>query len=100
MCYLGDTAACEVFEEPLVRTARILIGECTFVEPAHRQRAAYGKHMHLDDWLVLIDSLENQHIVFTHLSRRTELQGAKKALAQRLTDQQLERLHFLMDRER
>jgi len=100
VCYLGDTARCDVFENEYVRKSRVLVGECTFVEPDHRTRAAAGKHMHLEDWMGLLDTLENEHIVFTHLSRRTEMEAAKQYFSERLDDQQLGRLHFLMDRQK
>src|SRR5688572_25897329 len=44
--YLGDTSAGNVFSQPEVVNAQVLLTECTFFEPTHRQRAKVGKHLH------------------------------------------------------
>ena len=47
VCYTGDTFAGEHFDRKDVLEAKILISECTFLEPDHRERASVGKHLHL-----------------------------------------------------
>ncbi|MFI5378292.1 MAG: MBL fold metallo-hydrolase [Tepidisphaerales bacterium] len=99
VAYLGDTTIGPVFEHPDVRTAEVLITECTFFDPAHRNRAKIGRHLHIDHFVDLLPTLKNQQIVLTHVSRRTSLRRAKAALRKRIGDEAMERVHFLMDFE-
>jgi ribonuclease Z len=98
VCYCGDTAYGDFFELDYVRKAKVLILECTFVEQGHRERAQAGYHLHLDDFLRLQDTLENEHILLVHLSRRTTLGAARKELRSCLRPDQYDRLQFLMAR--
>ncbi len=98
VCYCGDTAYGDFFELDYVRRARVLVLECTFVEEQHRGRAEAGNHLHLDDFIRLQDMLENEHILLVHLSRRTTLGAARKLLRSNLTEEQFNRLTFLMSR--
>ena len=95
--YLGDTTMGRVFEEPDVQNAEILITECTFFDPEHKQKAKAGKHLHVDQFLEVLPSLKNQHIVLTHLSRRTAIRRARHILRKRVGEEGMARIHFLMD---
>jgi ribonuclease Z len=97
--YLGDTTAGSVFDHPDVQNAQILITECTFFDLAHRQRAKAGKHMHVDHLAAVMSRLRNQHVIVTHVSRRTSIRRAVQMLRRRLEEQQMQRIHFLMDFE-
>ena len=45
----------------------------------------------------VLPKLKNQHIIITHVTRRTSLRRAKKQLAKRIGEEQMARIHFLMD---
>jgi len=78
----------------------VLIAECTFVDDEHTDRALAGKHMHIDDFVRMINEFDNDHIIVTHLSQRTFIGEAKKILKKKLTKQQYEKMTILMDRRR
>ena len=97
VCYTGDTMWGPHFERPDVLGAKILITECTFLEPGHRSRAGIGKHLHLDDIVRLLGVSKAEALVLTHLSRRTHLGIAKRQIDEALTAEQRARVHLLMD---
>ena len=98
VCYLGDVELEKLQWTDLMRQARILVIECTFFEDGHQHRARYGKHVHLDDLLKLLPNLQNEYVVLTHLSRRTDMRKAKQLLAEKLNRDQRDRIHFFMSR--
>lgn len=95
--FLGDTAAGSVFDQPDVVNAEILLTEITFFEPDHKLKAKHGRHLHVDHFVELLPKLKNQHIVVTHVSRRTGIRKARHLLRKRVGDEQMKRIHFLMD---
>ena len=97
--YLGDTTAGPVFDHPDVQKAEILITECTFFDPTHKQRAKVGKHLHLDDLVAILPKLKNQHLVITHVSRRISVRRARNLLRKRVGEERMKNIHFLMDFE-
>ena len=97
VAYLGDTAPGPALLRNDVRTAQIVISECTFVEPDHKSRAKIGKHLHLDDVVEWLRVLECRHLVLTHLSRRTNLAFARKQLTLQAGADRARRVEFLMD---
>lgn len=97
--YCGDTGPGSFFELDHVRRSRVLLLECTFVDPDHRSRARAGNHLHVDDLRNIVPKLENERIVLTHLTRRTALREARKALKQTLGEQ-AERVSFLAEHRR
>jgi ribonuclease Z len=97
--YLGDTTAGEVFSRPEVVHAQVLLTECTFFEPIHRQRAKVGKHLHVEQFLEILPTLKNQHLIVTHVSRRTSIRRAKKTLLKKVGEERMANIHFLMDFE-
>lgn len=97
VCYTGDTLWGPHFDRPDVLAAKILITECTFLEPGHRDRAAVGKHLHLDDILALLQKSTAEAVILTHLSRRTHMGQARKWLEAAIPPEQRARLHVLMD---
>ena len=99
VAYLGDTAAGPVFDHPDVKNAEILLTEVTFFEADHRQKAKLGKHLHVEQFLQLLPKLNNKQIVLTHVTRRTGIGRAKRALRSRLSEEQAQRIRFLMDFE-
>ncbi len=97
IAYIGDTLPGPHLLADPVRKARIVIIECTFFEPDHKERALTGKHVHVDDIAELCERIEAEAIVLTHVSRRTNLGLAKKMLHDRLGEEQSRRVHLLMD---
>lgn len=97
VCYTGDTYWGEHFDRPDVLEAKILIVECTFLDPAHRDRAIIGKHLHLDDIVRLLKKCKAEAIVLTHLSRRTHMSLARKQIEAAIPDAERQRVHLLMD---
>ena len=96
IAYTGDTERGEFLERPEFSKARILITECTFFDPDHRERASIGRHLHFDDLADLSRKWEAEHIVVVHLSRRTMLSSAA-ARIQELGPDLADRMHLLMD---
>lgn len=71
VAFCGDTVIDVVNNEALVRTARLLILEVTFLDERVGVVAARSKgHVHLDEVIERAALFENEHIVFTHFSQR------------------------------
>ncbi|MBC7784713.1 MAG: hypothetical protein H7144_12820 [Burkholderiales bacterium] len=97
VAYLGDTSLGEVFTNPDVMKAQVLLCECTFFDPAHRAKAKAGKHLHVEDFVKAIARSENEHIIILHVSRRTGIRRAKGILRKMLAPEVMAKVHFLMD---
>lgn len=97
--YLGDTAKSNYSDIPHVRDSQVLLIECTFFDPDHVRRARLGKHLHVIDLPEVLEGMNNQMIVLTHLTRRTNMAEARKILKKALRKDQLERIVFLMSRK-
>jgi ribonuclease Z len=97
VCYTGDTMWGPHFDREDVLNAQILITECTFLEPDHRDRAKVGQHMHLDDIVRLVERSKAEAVVLTHLSRRTHLGQARRQIEESIPADQLDRMFVLMD---
>lgn len=97
VAYVGDTLPGPHLMADVVRKARILIIECTFFEPDHKERAVIGKHVHVDDVAELLERIEAETVVLTHISRRTNMGVAKKILHDRLGADAAKRVFLLMD---
>jgi len=97
VAYIGDTAPGDFFSRPDVANARILVTECTFVEPGHQDKARVGKHLHVDDIAHMLRNTAIEHIVLTHLSRRSHLGQVKQELESVIPREHRHRLHILMD---
>lgn len=97
VAYVGDTAPGSHLLRNDVRTAQIVISECTFFEPEHRERARIGAHLHVEDIVEWLGVLECRALVISHVSRRTKLQYARKRLNELAGPEQAQRVHFLMD---
>lgn len=97
VAYCGDTADGDFFDLDHVRHARVLLLECTFFEPDHAHRAKLGCHLHVNDLPAILERLHNEHILLTHLSRRTALRYARGVLRRTIRSDDLDRIDFLMD---
>lgn len=94
---VGDTSPGPHLLRNDVRRAQIIISECTFFEPEHRERARIGNHMHIEDVVEWLRVLECRALVLAHISRRTKLTYARKRLEEIAPAELLEHVHFLMD---
>ena len=81
-----------------VRQSKILIAECTFFDSEHRQRAQAGRHYHFDELARVLEQMDNEHIILTHLSRRTDLRAARRLVDEKLPAELARRITFLMER--
>jgi ribonuclease Z len=99
VAFLGDTTIGTVFEHPDVQNAQILITELTFFDKAHQVKAKAGKHLHLEHFLSVLPNLKNEHIILAHVSRRTSIRRARSMLCKKVGEEQMKRIHFLMDFE-
>lgn len=97
VAYCGDTAVGGFLELDCVRDAKVLLLECTFVEPEHLDRARAGNHLHVRDLPAVLPLLRNERILLTHLTRRTALADARKMLKQELGSAWDERVSFFME---
>ena len=96
--YLNDTMGGAFEKLACVRQSRVLIAECTFFDQDHRERARAGRHYHFDQLAELIPQMENEYIVLTHVSRRTDIRLARKMVNDTLPKEQAKRVRFLMER--
>lgn len=96
VAFCGDTAPGPFLELEFVRRSKVLLIECTFIEPDDIRRARAGGHMHLRDIAGALPRLENERILLTHLSRRSLLADAIRAVDASLGDAARERVTFLM----
>ena len=97
VCFTGDTMWGDHFDREDVLSAKIMITECTFLDPGHRDRADVGKHLHLDHINELLEKSKAEAVVLTHLSRRTHIAEARKMIEQAVPKRHHDRLHILMD---
>lgn len=97
IAYTGDTAPGPHLVREDVRRAQILIAECTFMEPDHKERARVGMHMHIDDLAEWLRVVESQAVILVHISRRTDMSMARKRISQVAGDKLAQKVFFLMD---
>lgn len=97
VAYTGDTAPGAFLLRDDVRKAQIVVAECTFFEPDHKQRAKVGMHMHVDDVAEWLKFLECQALVLVHVSRRTDVGFARKRFTEIAGAQAAEKVLFLGD---
>ncbi|MEO0483982.1 MAG: MBL fold metallo-hydrolase [Planctomycetota bacterium] len=97
IAYTGDTGPGPHLIREDVRKAKIVIADCTFIEPDHKGRARTGQHMHIDDIAEWLGVLECEHLVLVHVSRRSNMNDARAALYKALGSEHAERALFLMD---
>jgi ribonuclease Z len=96
--YLGDTRYVDFAQLEYISKSQILIAECTFFEGEHTERADAGKHMHIDEFAGLIERMENEYVIITHLTQRTNMAEIRKILKQKLAKKLYDKIILLMDR--
>ncbi|MCH2212821.1 MAG: MBL fold metallo-hydrolase [Fuerstiella sp.] len=95
VCFTGDTSPAGLDSHADVYKSGVLITEMTFFRPDHRKEKIhkYG-HMHLDDIMDRADRFRNELIILSHLSTRTAVEAAARALKKRLPAELYERVHL------
>jgi ribonuclease Z len=96
--YLGDTMYVDFSQLKYIVESKILIAECTFYEVEHTERAEAGRHMHLDEFVTLIEKLQNDHIVITHTTQRTPMREIRRTLKEALPPEKYKKTILLMDK--
>jgi ribonuclease Z len=96
VAYTGDTEMGPFLLRDEFVNARIVVTECTFFDPEHRDRARVGKHIHVEDLRQLIRAWNAPDIVVVHVSRRTNMSYARERLAE-AAGEHVGRIHLLMD---
>ncbi|MCE5185228.1 MAG: hypothetical protein LLF76_03785 [Planctomycetaceae bacterium] len=96
--YLGDTSYVDFSQIEHVAKSRILIAECTFFEDEHVERADAGRHMHIDEFAPLLDRMQNEVVIITHLTQRTGIGEIKKMLKAKLSEEAFKKIIILMER--
>ncbi len=97
IAFVGDTLPGPHLLTDEVRNAKIIISECTFFEPDHKERAKVGMHMHIDDigeWLRICNC---EALVLTHVSRRTHLGFARERIEAICGPELSKKVFLLMD---
>lgn len=85
VAFSGDTGV-GVFgtAPPALLEAKVLLLECSFVEPEDLPRARHYGHLHADDLAERADLFENEAVVLTHLTLRSTPDELRRTLARRL----------------
>jgi ribonuclease Z len=94
--YLGDTQYVDFSQLKYIAESKILIAECTFYEGEHSDRAEAGRHMHIDEFATLLDKMNNEHIIITHITQRTPMREIRKILRDALPKDKYDRITLLM----
>lgn len=97
VAYMGDTLPGPHMLLPEVLEAQIIVTECTFFEPEHKDRAKVGMHLHIDDIAEWLGVARCEAMVITHISRRTQLQYAGERLNEVCGREKAAKVHILMD---
>jgi ribonuclease Z len=94
--YIGDTQYVDFSQLKYIVESKILIAECTFYETDHTGRAEAGKHMHINEFTQLLEKLQNQHIIITHMTQRTSLREIRRILKHAVPEDKFDRIILLM----
>jgi ribonuclease Z len=80
LAYPGDCGV-EIFEAaPEILRARVLLLECSFLDPEDMERARTYQHIHLSDVIERAGEFRNEAVVLTHFSLRYRPQEIRDAL--------------------
>ncbi len=98
--YLGDTQYVDFSRLKYIADSKILIVECTFYEAEHTDRAEAGRHMHIDEFATLLDKLQNEHIIVTHVTQRTAMREIRRILREAIPKEKYKKIILLMSERR
>ena len=97
--FLGDTQYVDFSQLDYIAKSKILIAECTFYEDEHTGRAEAGKHIHIDEFKILLQKMQNEHIIIIHATQRTGMKEIHRILKNAMPKEILDRITFLMNRK-
>jgi ribonuclease Z len=97
IAFVGDTLPGPHLLNDDVRNAKIIISECTFFEPDHKERAKVGMHMHIDDIAEWLRVCTCDAMILTHVSRRTHLGYARERIEEVVGRELAQKVYLLMD---
>ncbi|MCK5225294.1 MAG: MBL fold metallo-hydrolase [Planctomycetes bacterium] len=98
--YLGDTQYVDFSQLEYIKKSKILITECTFYEDEHTERATAGRHIHINEFAKLIETLENEYIIITHTTQRTAMREIRKMLKAALPAEKYKHVILFMDKRK
>ncbi|HVT45283.1 MAG TPA: MBL fold metallo-hydrolase [Thermoanaerobaculia bacterium] len=81
--YTGDTDRRILEENDELYRTEVLMIECSFIAPEHRELAMRYRHIHIDDLFEVSDRFENAMIVLTHFSLRYTPSEIHRTIASR-----------------
>ena len=85
LAFSGDTGAGVFASAPREAfEAKVLLLECSFVEPEDLRRARDYGHLHVDDVAERADLFANEALVLTHLTLRSTPGELRRTIARRL----------------
>lgn len=96
VCYTGDTSWGPHFQREDVQRAKVLITECTYFDAQARSRAHRHGHLHLRDIPSLLELVDAEHVVLTHLPRELTPERGRKMLDHVIPERHRERVVLLM----
>jgi ribonuclease Z len=83
--FTGDTRIEVLEDEEVVRRARVLVMECTFLDERVSVEESRAKgHVHLDELVPRAELFQNEAILLTHFSARYRAHEVRAALDQKL----------------
>jgi ribonuclease Z len=97
--YFGDTQYVDFSQLDYIVKSKILIAECTFYEDEHADRAEAGRHMHVTEFASLMDRLQNERIIISHITQRTPMSEIRAMLEKTLSPEIFAKVIILMDRK-
>lgn len=98
LAFCGDTLIDVLEREEVVRKARVLILEVTFVDERVSVAECRDKgHIHLDEVVERAELFENEAILFTHFSARYRAREIREALKRRLPERLAQRVTPLLN---
>jgi ribonuclease Z len=93
IAFTGDTLIEVVEQEEVVRRARLLILECTFLDERVSVAESRAKgHVHLDEIAARAELFENEAILLTHFSPRYSSEEVRRLIREKLPPRLLERV--------
>lgn len=99
LTYCGDTAVGKWMEHDFVRQSRAVIVECTFYEREHLTRASQGRHIHISQLPRVLEAFSEAQVMLIHHTRRSDFRACKKIAQRVLSERDLSRVMWLMERE-
>ena len=96
--FIGDTQYVDFSQLDYIAKSKILITECTFYEDEHKERAEAGKHIHIEEFVKLLENMQNEHIIIVHTTQRTGMKEIQRILKNAMPKEIHDRITLLMNK--